>query len=266
MDFRKTNTFLLSIVALLLIITCLVLIKILFTATKGFEWGSVTDWLSALANLTMAGAAVYAAYIAKNWLKPNLQQQGLHKIIGFLQNDLSSLVNERIDYIHVISVIDRIEWIKKNIIFYPGEKQRRLNDTIKEIKEEILPTNSRIRKITSSKHFNSLISDLEWYGYAFNKDKKDTVELILIKLKNIDSITFNIQSQIQKLYDKDLQNAFIQSQPSDYNNVYKMLDSIIDSIAPYSKKLDDEFAEFQKMKEKLSLKSSSITDFFELKK
>ncbi|MGX5108098.1 hypothetical protein ACWKYD_04720 [Enterobacter cloacae] len=32
--------------------------------------GTVADWV-------MAGAAGYAAYLAKNWIKPNLQQQGL---------------------------------------------------------------------------------------------------------------------------------------------------------------------------------------------
>lgn len=264
MDFRRTNTTLLSIVAVLLVITCLVLIKILFTASKGFEWGSVSDWLSALANLTMAGAAVYAAYIAKNWLKPNLQQQGLHKVIGFLQNDLSSLVNERLDYIHVITVIDRIEWIKTNIKFYPGEKQKRLNETLNEIKNEILPTNSKIRKITSIKHFNSLASDLEWYGYEFNKDKKIIVEQILKKIKDIELITLNIQFKIQKLYEKDIQNAFILALPSEYDKVNKMFDTIIESITPYSNQLNDEFKEFEKLKEQLSLKSSSITDFFEL--
>ena len=57
MNLKKTNTALLTIVCVLLIIVVLVLIKILFSDVKGFEWGSVSDWFSTIANLIVAGTA-----------------------------------------------------------------------------------------------------------------------------------------------------------------------------------------------------------------
>ncbi|HEI9791851.1 hypothetical protein [Serratia marcescens] len=39
------------------------------------ELGSLTDWISAGANILMAGAAVYAAFNAKDWLSPKLNER-----------------------------------------------------------------------------------------------------------------------------------------------------------------------------------------------
>lgn len=72
MNLKKTNTALLTIVCVLLIIVVLVLIKILFSDVKGFEWGSVSDCFSTIANFTMAGTAFYAAIKASKWLTQNM--------------------------------------------------------------------------------------------------------------------------------------------------------------------------------------------------
>lgn len=39
------------------------------------EWGSVSDWFSAACNAVMAGVAVYAAFNAKDWLSPKLNER-----------------------------------------------------------------------------------------------------------------------------------------------------------------------------------------------
>lgn len=76
MELKKTNFTLLGIIIVLFIVAILVLIKVVFLNVKGFEWGSVTDWISATCNMAMAGAAVYAAYNAKDWISPKIQHEG----------------------------------------------------------------------------------------------------------------------------------------------------------------------------------------------
>lgn len=92
MDCRKANIVLITIVSTLLIITCLVLIKFLFSGKEGFEWGSVSDWVSSIANLIMAGAALYAAWNAKNWFQTKIKENALNQVTKFWTNcDLFSL-------------------------------------------------------------------------------------------------------------------------------------------------------------------------------
>lgn len=97
MNLKKTNTTLLTIVGLLLFLAVLVLIKILFSDAKGFEWGSVSDWFSTIANSIMAGSAIYAAFKAGKWLNQNMD------------NDAYILTKKIIidDYTHIrLSIID----------------------------------------------------------------------------------------------------------------------------------------------------------------
>lgn len=92
MDCRKANIALITIVSALLIISCLVLIKFLFSGKEGFEWGSVSDWFSSIANLIMAGAALYAAWNAKNWFQTKIKENALNQVTKFWTNcDLFSL-------------------------------------------------------------------------------------------------------------------------------------------------------------------------------
>ncbi|MEH3983710.1 hypothetical protein [Enterobacter ludwigii] len=92
MDCRKANIALITIVSALLIISCLVLIKFLFSGNEGFEWGSVSDFVSSIANLIMAGAALYAAWNAKNWFQTKIKENALNHVTKFWTNcDLFSL-------------------------------------------------------------------------------------------------------------------------------------------------------------------------------
>ncbi|HHA1386563.1 TPA: hypothetical protein ACOEDK_003334 [Enterobacter kobei] len=92
MDCRKANIALITIVSTLLIILCLVLVKLLFSGNEGFEWGSVSDWVSSVANLIMAGAALYAAWNAKNWFQTKIKENALNQVTKFWTNcDLFSL-------------------------------------------------------------------------------------------------------------------------------------------------------------------------------
>lgn len=68
---NKTNKILIGSVSALCIIGTLVLLKAVFS-----DGGKMlTDWISALSNALMAGAAVYAASKAKDWLSPKLNER-----------------------------------------------------------------------------------------------------------------------------------------------------------------------------------------------
>ncbi|HCT5366358.1 TPA: hypothetical protein OT044_000465 [Citrobacter koseri] len=92
MNIKKWNTYLVSTVLILLILAVLILIKILSSNVKGFEWGSVSDWFSTIADLIMAGAALYAAWNANNWFRTKIKENALNQVTKFWTNcDLFSL-------------------------------------------------------------------------------------------------------------------------------------------------------------------------------
>lgn len=76
MDYKKLNITLVITVIVLLAVAALAFLKVLLSNSKAFEWGSVTDWISAACNIAMAGAAVYAAVNAQNWISPKIQHEG----------------------------------------------------------------------------------------------------------------------------------------------------------------------------------------------
>ncbi|UAK18530.1 hypothetical protein [Kluyvera sp. CRP] len=86
MDCRKLNIALLSTVSVLLVFTILVLIKSLFAGSEGFEWGSVSDWCGSIANLLMAGAAIYTAWKANNWFTIKIKENALNQVTTFWTN------------------------------------------------------------------------------------------------------------------------------------------------------------------------------------
>ncbi|WP_156108038.1 hypothetical protein [Cedecea neteri] len=49
------------------------------------EWGSVSDWVSALCNIAMAGAAVYAAWNANSWLVQKQYESASKHISNLLE-------------------------------------------------------------------------------------------------------------------------------------------------------------------------------------
>ncbi|MGM8809051.1 hypothetical protein ACS6LB_04090 [Enterobacter cloacae] len=69
MDCKKTNIALITIVSTLLIITCLVLVKYLLSDSKGFAWGSVSDWFTAICSLLSAVGTLGTLYVAFKALK-----------------------------------------------------------------------------------------------------------------------------------------------------------------------------------------------------
>lgn len=91
MELKRENRILVWSVIILIFITILVLVKVLFAGSKDFEWGSVSDWVSAACNMAMAGAALYAAYNAKDWLKIKKKESSLPLLAQFHGNHIIPL-------------------------------------------------------------------------------------------------------------------------------------------------------------------------------
>ncbi|ROP61596.1 hypothetical protein EDF81_0067 [Enterobacter sp. BIGb0383] len=68
MEMKKLNTALIITVIVLLIAAILVLIKILFSDMKGFEWGNVSSWVSACGTLGTLLIALMAYRKAPEWI------------------------------------------------------------------------------------------------------------------------------------------------------------------------------------------------------
>lgn len=64
LNIKKCNLFLISTVFVLLLVSILVGIKVLFSNMHGLEWGSVTDWFSAISTLAGSIASFGTLYIA----------------------------------------------------------------------------------------------------------------------------------------------------------------------------------------------------------
>ncbi|EMN1398475.1 hypothetical protein [Enterobacter hormaechei] len=84
MDCRKANIALITIVSALLIISCLVLVKFLFSGSEGFVWGSVSDWVSSLSTLGTLYVAYLAYKNAPNWIKDKKNETGLNHVINLM--------------------------------------------------------------------------------------------------------------------------------------------------------------------------------------
>lgn len=98
MDCRKANIALITIVSVLLIISCLVLVKFLFSDSKGFSWGSVSDWFTAICSLLSAVGTLgtlYIAYLAYKKVPEWMSQKHYDIAYGIIEksiyNDLRAL-------------------------------------------------------------------------------------------------------------------------------------------------------------------------------
>lgn len=92
MRVERWNKLLVATVIVLLWVAILALIKVLFSGSNGFEWGSVSDWFSFACNVVMAGVAVYAARYAKLWFRQQSYATAFNKAEGVL-NKIDLLYN-----------------------------------------------------------------------------------------------------------------------------------------------------------------------------
>ncbi len=143
---KLTNRLLIGLVIVLLTLVVLLLINILYYSTdKKMELGSLTDWISAGANTFMAGAAVYAAFNAKDWLSPKLNDRKvtfadeiidgfcrLQQEASYLNSDVKNIINtdpdiqgDKTNFAKRWEKLrDRKSIYRKNIIFLRSDMAR----------------------------------------------------------------------------------------------------------------------------------------------
>jgi hypothetical protein len=87
---NKTNKILIVSVSVLCIAGAILLFKAAFS---GAEFGSVSDWVSSVCNIAMAGAAVYAAMNAKDWIQQRKDEDAYKLASEVMLNNLYDLAN-----------------------------------------------------------------------------------------------------------------------------------------------------------------------------
>jgi hypothetical protein len=198
-ELKKTNFTLLGIIVVLFIVAVLVLIKVLFLDVKGFEWGSVTDWVSAACNMAMAGAAVYAAYNAKDWISPKIQHEGFKQAsmcmaemvqLRILQQHLVSSYRLRIIQVRNPTPMELQDAFKRHHELWQEFSKKVIDfgtrcESLQVWKISVLQTDKFLLLIKTLNRVNRLHSDmLRQYNNESNlynvllswKEKKDDVE------------------------------------------------------------------------------------------
>lgn len=141
MFYRKINITLLSIVAILLFLTNLALIKFLFSDMKGFEWGSVTDWLSAFAGIISAIGTVATFWIAYKALKkaPEWMAQKHYDIAySIIENAVfKDLSNVRSSSLHLKTRIVSLANKCKDVVIGKKEKSKLVGEMLEGVESNI---------------------------------------------------------------------------------------------------------------------------------
>ncbi|MNB98985.1 hypothetical protein D3C75_462480 [compost metagenome] len=117
MKVTEWNKFLVTTVVLLLWLAVLVLIKVLFSNVNGFEWGSVTDWLSAGSSVI---TLIFAVYVYLSWQKEKYRDDAY-----VIQKQI---ITEH--YPKIFNIIDELEFKLKNYNFRVNGHNHHLKDSV----------------------------------------------------------------------------------------------------------------------------------------
>ncbi|POE24984.1 hypothetical protein BV923_00740 [Pectobacterium odoriferum] len=163
-----------------------------------FEWGSVSDWVSSTANVVMAGAALYAAWNAKDWLSPGLRNKGFNLAVE-LRNKIPPMLRGIVNYNNIdmmrldeftdhieskISHVERNKIDRFSIALLPAGREK--NELCKK------SVNNVIQSIDSSiKTLEDTLKELEVFGWILKDDNKfnDLIEKLrkrILKLRDQD--------------------------------------------------------------------------------
>ncbi|MEI7342238.1 hypothetical protein WCT87_12220 [Pectobacterium brasiliense] len=110
------NRTLISTVIVLLIVTVAVLVAVLGFYTTGgkMEVGSWADWVSATANIVMAGAAFYAALNAKDWINEKKADKAFELAEILVSEKIPATINQLTQIDSCVQVINSYVSFKEN--------------------------------------------------------------------------------------------------------------------------------------------------------
>lgn len=226
MDLRKLNTILLCLVMALIIVASLVLMKILFSDTKGFEWGSVSDWIIAISNIVMAIAAFYAAWNAKYWFKEKTKTLGLEKAESFL-DDLDSFPTSFDSFINKLA---EAELDFKSVQFDNPDIKKK---TISELdKLSLSIDNNKLKLLHTYKKLNSL------KRWDIKTEKENEIIKLLDAYDNtiisISNAAFNIRNAFSQSIDD---HRFIDYFGSNFENHFAEAINYLREALSYHEKI-----------------------------
>lgn len=165
MEMKKLNTALIITVIMLLIVAILVLIKVLFTDMKGFEWGSVSDWFSTAGTLGTLLIAWMAYRKAPEWISQKKHDSAFDIAKKIIIEDLPEL-QELIST--VSSQADNLIW-QFEIISHDPKDFVTLEDCTQALALLHLPK-------VSPRTFKKELKKLRKLGWTMNEDAYQELE------------------------------------------------------------------------------------------
>lgn len=194
LNIKKCNLFLISTVFVLLLVSILVGIKVLFSNMHGLEWGSVTDWFSAISTLAGSLASFGTLYIAykafkkaPEWINKKIDEDALS-----LCTDTHFILIEKIS-----ESATRIKSVMANNGGKPFSKpiqvvashQGRLHksETQKNWKEfcSVYEFNGFVQLAKAQILLTRNLRRFEFMGWVYNKEKLDVIHKINNSINSI---------------------------------------------------------------------------------
>ncbi|KFD19196.1 hypothetical protein [Yokenella regensburgei] len=190
MELKYWNRGLLGLTVAILSLTGLVLLKVLVTGEKEIEWGSISDWVSAVCNIGLLCAAFWAGSITNNWLKQKKRMNTLdsaHQIAIQFDKKLWS-INHR---------------LYADVLF----RKKLINDIINkssnvDVNEKII---SEIAKITTSDldELSEIYNERTLLG-RFNVTVNDSFNKVIMEILSLRSDYLNSHYEYLLLLAKDI--------------------------------------------------------------
>lgn len=198
MEYRKLKAILLIIFIITLFFATLVLIKVLFTGAKGFEWGSVSDWFSAICNAVMASAAVGAYMVARNYFTDIIKKDGydlIKKLHLTLIPEMESNLN--LSAGNVLDLEVDLYIAGENGIFQEDDEESNLNIALNQdlsILQKRLKTSYRL-----AHEISDTINNLDVYGWRMVNKKREQLQHILKTHELVFAYIHNITIYLQEI-------------------------------------------------------------------
>ncbi|MDQ7101849.1 MULTISPECIES: hypothetical protein [unclassified Serratia (in: enterobacteria)] len=164
---KWANRIITGVVIVLLTLVVLLLISILYYSTdKKMELGSLTDWISAGANICMAGAALYAGAKAINFFKA--------QAIDHAQNLLARFNDVKVD-IEVFNFDLLKETTCKVEHLYNANENTNQKINISSV--ELNNLDNRLRDLRKkSMDFLTLLNSTKRFGYTMKEEYRETLK------------------------------------------------------------------------------------------
>lgn len=215
MNIKKWNTYLLSVVLLLIIVAVLVTVKILFTDISGFEWGSVTDWISSLSTAGTLCVAILAYRKAPEWMAQKHYDIAHNIIEDAIYNDLAKV---RTSSLHLkfktVKLCKNLVLALKNRLGEPKSLSESINDIEQDLDILFVLSHSIINRLNSVSRYNYTLTD-----YAKNISAE--LREILNELNEIHDEILVFSSDIGMLYIAD--DAVIEDAMTEGRDIQKKM-------------------------------------------